>query len=80
MDAIRNDPANQLGPRDWARAASDAALEYQLDNSWPGDESYEAAARELAQRAERWRLCWIKWSFWTTLVMGIGILAATLFA
>lgn len=82
MEAARNDPANQIGSGAWARAASDEALEYQLDGGFPGNQAYEAAARELARRdaarSERLQLRWIMRTFWATIALGIAAIVATL--
>lgn len=82
MDAARNDPANQIGSGAWARASSDETLEYHLEGNFPGSQSYDAAARELARRdaakSEGLQLSWIKRTFWATIILGVAAIAATL--
>jgi hypothetical protein len=81
-EAAINDPANQSGSGAWARASSDDALQFQLDCGSPGDQAYEAAARELARRearrSERVQLKWIKATLWATIILGIAAIVATL--
>lgn len=82
LEEAINDPANQIGSGAWARAASDDALQYQLDGGFPGNQAYEAAARELArresERAEKIQLRWIMRTFWATILLGLAAIVATL--
>jgi hypothetical protein len=82
LAAAMDDPTNQTGSGAWARAASDNELEYHIDGGLPGNRAYEAASRELARRAatraERTQLSWIKRTFWTTIILGIAAIGATL--
>lgn len=84
LEAAMNDPANQIGSSAWARASSDEALEFHLEGTDPGSQSYEMAARELARRdavrSEYLQLRWIKRTFWATIVLGVTAIAATLIA
>jgi hypothetical protein len=50
LQAAMDDPANQTGTAAWAKASSDDALEFHLEGTDPGSQSYEMAARELARR------------------------------
>jgi len=82
LRAVMDDPANQSGTAAWARASSDEALEFHLEDAEPGSQSFEMAARELARRdaarSETLQLRWIKRTFWATIVLGVAAIAATL--
>ena len=82
LEAELNNPANQTGSVVWAKALSDDALEFHLEGTIPGSPSYEMAARELARReaarCETVQLRWIKLTFWATIILGLGAIAATL--
>ena len=84
LRAAMNDPANEIGTTEWARASSDDELEFHLQGSEPGSPSYQMAARELARReatrSETLQLRWIKRTFWATIVLGLAAIAATLIA
>jgi hypothetical protein len=82
LEAAMDDPANQSGTAAWARASSDEALEFHLEGTEPGSQSYEMAARELARRdaarSEALQLSWIKRTLWATIILGLAAIAATL--
>jgi hypothetical protein len=84
IEAALSDPANHIGSGAWARTSSDDALEYHLEGTEPGSQSYKAAARVLARRdairSEQLQLRWIKRTFWATIVLGVLAIAATLIA
>lgn len=84
LDAAMSDPVNQSGTAAWARASSNEALEFHLEGTEPGSQSYAMAVRELARRdsarSETLQLRWIKRTFWATIILGVAAIAATLFA
>jgi hypothetical protein len=64
--------------------SSDDALEFHLEGTDPGSQSYEMAARELARReaarSETLQLRWIKRTFWATIILGVAAIVATVIA
>ena len=85
LRAAMDDPANEIGTTEWARASSDEGLEFHLEGIDPGQPSYQMASRELARReaarSQALQLKWIKRAFWTSiasLIVGAAAIAATL--
>lgn len=72
------DPRHQSGA--WFASRPDAELQHEIDQGFIGERAHDAAVAELerrrAARERRAEMRWIKLTFWATVILGLGAIAA----
>lgn len=65
----------------WFQLQTDEQLQRHINGGGPGNTFYEGAMREMARReavrGSAQQMRWIKLTFWTALLIGLGSIVAT---